>query len=343
MTQDSSPSPEALLQLVSGYQAAQPIHVAAQLGLADLLADGPRRIEELAEATGTHAPSLGRLIRMLAALGLVGEAGDGRISLTPLGAPLRSGVPGSVRNRVLFLLGEWFWRSWGDLAYSVRTGKPAFDHIFGMSNFDYWEHNPEAGAIHDAAFTDMAQFSTAPLVAAYDFAHFGTIADIGGSEGPLLAAILQANPGVRGILFDLPQVVARAAPVLAAARVVDRVKVVGGSFFEAVPEGADAYLLKYIIHDWDDERAVIILRQCRAAMTPDAMLLLIENVLPERLETGAAAVTTARLDLTMLLLTPGGRERTESEFRLLLGEAGFELRRVIATRSPFSFLEAVPQ
>jgi hypothetical protein len=340
---EGPPSPEALLQLVTGYQAAQPIHVAAQLGLADLLADGPRRIEELAAATGTHAPSLARLIRMLAALELVAEEEDGRISLTPLGAPLRSGVPGSVRDLVLFLLGDWYWRTWGELLYSVRTGEPAFDRVFGMSNFAYWEHNPQAGAIHDAAFTAMAQFTTAPLVAAYDFARFGTVADIGGSEGPLLAAILRANPGVRGVLFDLPHVVARAAPVLEAAGVADRVKVVGGSFFEAVPKGADAYLLKYIIHDWDDERALAILRQCRAAMAPDATLLLIEHVLPERLETGAAAVATARLDLTMLLLTPRGRERTESAFRRLLGEAGFELRRVIATRSPLSFLEAVPQ
>jgi len=328
---------------VSGYQAAQPVHVAAQLGLADLLADGPRSIAELADATGTHAPSLERLVRMLAALGVVAEEANGRISLTPLGSPLRAGVPGSVRDRVLFLTGDWYWRSWGELLYSVRTGEPAFDHIFGMSNFAYWEHNPEAGAIHDDAFTTMAQFTTTPLVAAYDFTRFGVLADIGGSEGPLLAAILQAHPGLRGILFDLPHVVTRAAPVLEAAGVADRVEVVGGSFFESVPTGADAYLLKYIIHDWDDERALAILTRCRQAMTSEATLLLIEQVLPEHLEVGAAAVATARLDLTMLLLTPGGRERTESAFRRLLGEAGFELRRVISTRSPFSFLEAVPQ
>ena len=338
----SPPAPDALLQLVTGYPAAQAVHVAAQLGLADLLADGPRHVEELAAATGTHPPSLARLLRMLAALGIVAEEADGRISLTELGAPLRAGVPRSVRDRVLFLAGDWNWRTWGELLHSVRTGEPAFDRIFGMSNFDYWEHNAEAGAIHDASFTAMAQFTTAPLVAAYDFGRFGTVADIGGSEGPLLAAILQANPGVRGVLFDLPHVVAGASPVLAAAGVADRCTVVGGDFFASIPAGADAYLLKYIIHDWDDARATAILRQCRAAMAPGATLLLIEQVLPERLAAGAAAVPAARLDLQMLVLTPGGRERTESAFRHLLGEAGFELRRVIATRSPFRVLEAVP-
>lgn len=343
MIETPSPAPPPLLQLVTDYPAAQVIHVAAQLRLADLLAAGPQRIEDLAGATDTHAPSLARLLRMLVALGVVAREADGRVSLTPLGAPLRAGVPGSVRDYVLFRVGEWFWRSWGNLLHSVRTGKPAFDHVFGMSNFDYWERHPGAGAIHDTFFTAMAQSTTPPLVAAYDFGRFGTVADIGGSEGPLLAAILAANPGVRGILFDRPHVVAGAPPVLAAAKVADRCMVVGGDFFTWVPRGADAYILKYIIHDWDDERAVAILRRCRAAMVPEAMLLLIELVLPERWETGASAVTAARVDLAMLVFAPGGRERTESDFRRLLAESGFELRRVIPTRSPFSILESRPR
>lgn len=343
MTNVTPASPQALLQLVTGYHSAQVVHVATQLGLADLLADGPQQVTDLATATGSHAPSLARLLRMLAALGIVAEQADGRIDLTPFGAPLRTGVPGSVRDRVLFLGGDWYWRSWGELRYSVRTGKPAFDNVLGMSNFEYWEHNPEAGAIHDASFTAMAQFTIAPLLAAYDYARFGTIADIGGSEGPLLAAILAANPSVRGILFDLPHVVVRAAPALAAAGIADRCTVVGGDFFASVPAGANAYLLKYIIHDWDDERAVEILTQCRMAMAHEATLLLIEQVLPERLEAGEAALRVAGLDLTMLLNTPGGRERTESQFRWLLLESGFELQRVIATQSPFSILEGTPK
>lgn len=342
MVGEFPPSPEALVQLVTSYQLAQAVHVAAHLGLADLLAGDPLSMQDLAAATGTHAPSLGRLLRLLAALGLVAEEADGRISLTAAGEPLRAAVPGSIRDRVRFLAGEWFWRSWGDLLYSIRTGEPAFDHSFGMSNFDYWEGNAEAGAIHDDFFTAMAALTTAPLVTAYDFTRFSVIADIGGSEGPLLAAILKANPGVRGILFDLPHVVAGASAVLAAAGVTDRCTIEGGDFFVSVPAGADAYILKYIIHDWDDQRAIAILKHCRAAMPPEATLLVIENVLPERFAAGAAAVPAARLDLQMLVLTPGGRERTESAFRHLLDAAGFQLRGVIATRSPFSILEAVP-
>jgi O-methyltransferase domain len=295
----------------------------------------------LAAAADAHAPSLARLLRALAALGVVAEETDGRVGLTLLGMPLRSDVPGSVQNILRFLVGDWFWRSWGDLLYSVWTGEPAIDRAFGMSTFEYWERHPEAGAIHDAFFTAMSRATTAPLVAAYDFSRFGTIVDVGGSKGSLLAAILMAYPRVRGILFDVPHVVAGAAPVLTEAGVADRCAVVGGDFFTTVPPGADAYILKYIIHDWDDARAAAILKRCREAMAPGAVLLLIEQVLPERMEAGAAARRAARLDLQMLVLTPGGRERTAREFRSLLGEAGFELWRVLSTQSPFSILEGV--
>lgn len=342
MAQDSAPPPGALLQVITSYTSAQVVHVAVQLGLADLLANGPRSVEDLAAAMGAHGPSLVRLVRALAALGVVAESDGGRIELTALGAPLRADVPDSMRDAVLFLVGEWCWRAWGDLLYSVRTGEPAFDRAFGMSNFEYWEHDAEAGAIHDAYFRAMSRTTNAPIVAAYDFSRFGAVIDVGGSTGALLAAILQAHPGVRGILFDLPHVVAGAAPVLAEAGVADRCTVVGGTFFESVPAGGDAYVLKYVIHDWDDERATTILRRCREATGPGAVLLLIEQVLPERLETGAMAQRVARVDLQMLVMTPGGRERTERQFRSLLAGAGFELRAVIPTASPFRFLEAVP-
>ncbi len=342
MAQDSARASDALLQVITGFTSAQVVHVAVQLGLPDLLADGPRSLEDLAVATSTHAGSLARLVRALAALGIVAAAGDDGIELTPLGTPLRSDGPDSVRDAVLFLVGEWAWRAWGDLLYSVRTGEPAFDRVFCMSNFQYWEHNPEAGATHDAFFRSMSRTTNAPIVAAYDFSRFGTVVEVGGSTGALLAAILQAYPGVRGILFDLPHVVAGAEPVLTEAGIVDRCAVIGGSFFDAVPAGGDAYVLKYIIHDWDDERAIAILQRCREAMATGTVLLLIEQVLPERLEAGPAAQRLARLDLQMLVLTPGGRERTEGEFRSLLQEASFELRAVIPTASPFRILEAVP-
>ena len=342
MAQNPAPPPGALLQAIMDYPSAQVVHAAARLGLADLLADGPRSVEDLAAATGTHAPSLGRLVRALAALGAVAQVDDGRVELTALGATLRSDLPGSVRDAVLFLAGEWYWRAWGGLLHSVRTGEPAFDGIFGMSNFEYWEHDAEAGAIHDAFFRTMSRTMSAPIVAAYDFARFGTVVDVGGSTGALLAAILQAHPDARGLLFDLPHVVSGAAPVLAEAGVADRCAVVGGSFFESVPTGGDAYLLKQVIHDWDDERSVAILRRCRQAMAPRSVLLLIEMVVPERVEAGAEARRVARMDLQMLVLTPGGRERTVEEFRSLLGGAGFELRAAIRTESPFHILEAAP-
>jgi hypothetical protein len=340
MARDAGFGPDALLRTVTGYSSAQIVHVAVQLGLADLLADGPRRVEDLAAAAGAHAPSLGRLVRALVALGLVAQEPAGRVRLTELGTLLRAGVPGSIRERVLFGVGEWFWRAWGDLLYSVRTGEPAFDRAFGMSAFAYWEHHQAVGAMHDASFAAAARATTAPLVAAYDFARFGTVVDVGGSTGPLLAGILQANAGVRGVLFDLPHVVARAPAVLEAAGVADRCAVVGGSFFEAVPPGGDAYVLKYIVHDWDDARAAALLRRCRAAMGPGVVLLFIEQVLPARPEAGAAALQRARLDLTMLLMSSGGRERSEEEYRTLLRDAGFELRRVIPTESAFSILES---
>lgn len=341
MARDIPSPPDALLRLVTGYTSAQVIHVAVQLGVADLLADGPRSVAELAAGTGTHAPSLARLVRALAALGLVTETDGGRIELTPLGAPLRADAPDSVRDAVLFLVGDWCWRAWGGLRDSVRTGEPAFDRIFGMSNFEYWEHDPQAGAIHDAFFTAMSRTTTAPIVAAYDFSRFGTVVDVGGSTGSLLAAILHANAGVRGVLFDLPHVVAEATPVLTEAGVADRCDVVGGDFFTGDLPRGDAYILKYVLHDWDDERARAILTRCRQAMQPGTTLLVIEQVLPERLEADPVAQRLARLDLQMLVLTPGGRERTEHQYRSLLEQTGFRLQRVVPTQSPFSVLEGI--
>jgi hypothetical protein len=187
-----------VLQAIIDYPNAQIVHVAAKLGLADLLADGPRSVEDLASATDTHTPSLARLVRALIALGVLADAGDGQVNLTALGAPLRADVPGSVRNSVLMLGAEWTWRTWGGLLHSVRTGEPAFDRIYGMSNFEYWEHNNEAGVIHDAFFREMARTTSAPLVAAYDFSRYGAVVDVGGSNGALLAAILHAHSTARG-------------------------------------------------------------------------------------------------------------------------------------------------
>jgi hypothetical protein len=245
-----------------------------------------------------------------------------------------------VRDLVLFFGGNWFWRSWGDMLYSLETGKTAFDHVFGMTNFAYWEHNAEVGALHDASFTRMADATTPALVAAYDYGQFAKIADVGGSEGPLLAAILAAYPNVRGLLFDLPHVVDGAERLLASAGVADRCEQVGGNFFESVPAGADAYILKQVLHDWDDEHCDSVLARCREAMSAGNRLLVIELVMPEAWSDSVAALAAARIDLAMLLHTTGGRERTEAEFRELFSSCGFKLNQVIPTSSQFSILEA---
>ena len=342
MAQETAAWPGDLLQVIAGYQSAQVVHVAAQLGLADLLADGPQSVKELADATGTDPSSLARLLRALATLGVVTEAADGVIELTALGATLRTDVPGSVRDSIRLLIGEWHWRAWGDLLYSVRTGKPAFDRIWGMSNFEYWERHPDVGALHDSYFRTLTGRTAALVAAAIDFSRFHTVVDVGGSAGTLVATILRSHPGVRGILFDLPHVVSGAMPVLTEAGVADRCAVASGDFFESVPTGGDAYVLKSIVHDWDDERAVAILRRCREAMSPGAVLLLVEQVLPERMEAGTTARQAALLDLIMLVATPGGRERTEGQFRALLAEAGFALINITSTASPISVIEGRP-
>jgi hypothetical protein len=335
-------SPGGLAQLLSAYRGVQVVYVCLKLGLADLLADGAKPVNELASLTQTHAPSLFRLLRALASLGFVSELEEGRYALTPAATPLRKDVPGSVRTQFLFLLSPWLWRSWGELLYSVQTGEPAFEHIFGMKNFEYWEHNPEAGEAHDAYFEATEPSRAAAILDAYDFSRFGTVVDVGGSRGGLLAAILKAHPTGRGVLFDLPHVVQDAARLFEAAGVHHRYTAVGGDFFESVPTGGDVYVLMQIIHDWDDDRSVAILRRCRDAMTTGAVILIIDNVMPERVEMSPAHQLTTLLDLLMLDNSQGGRERTEKEFRTLLRSAGFELQNITKTSSPMSILEALP-
>ena len=337
MSQNPATPPGALLQAIVDYPSAQVVHAAARLGLADLLADGPRSVDDLAAATGTHAPSLARLVRALAALGALAEVGGGRVELTPLGAPLRSDVPGSVRDAVLFLAGEWYWRAWGGLLHSVRTGEPAFPAVHGTTAWDYRARHPEEGAIFDAAMTGISGMAADAVARSYDFSRIGVLADVGGGHGELLAAILAAHPSMRGILFDQPQVVAGARRLLERAGVADRCEVVGGSFFEAVPGGADAYLLKSVIHDWDDPEAAAILRACRAAVGDKGRLLVVERVVGPPNEPDPAKFS----DLNMLVEL-GGRERTAEEYRDLLAGAGFRLVGVTPTGSPFEVVEAAP-
>ncbi|MFI0483648.1 methyltransferase [Actinomadura sp. 9N215] len=309
-----------LLDLAFGYMPAQMIHAAAELGLADALAAGPRTSAELAGETGTHAPSLHRLLRGLVGLGVVEQKERDLFALTAEGQRLRADAPDSIRSLIRLFCGPDVWRSWGDMTETLRTGEYAWERVTGTTPFEFFESgaNAELSATFNAAMSEHTRAVAPGIVEAHDFGRYGTVADLGGGDGTLISAILRSQPGLRGLLFDQPAGLAAASATLA--DVADRVEVVTGDFFKDVPGGADAYVLKSVIHDWDDERATAILRNCRAAMRPGARILLLEQVMPEIVTPQTQGVV--RNDLNMLVCT-GGRERTEAEFRALLEGAGF--------------------
>jgi hypothetical protein len=315
-----------------GIIAAQAIHAVAKLGIAELLASGPKTIAELASDSGAHPATLERLLRALGTLEMFAPTTDGRFCNTPLSEILRSDHPQSQRDGALFLPAPFLWRPLGELYESVRTGEPAFQRIFGQHFFEYLGAHPADAAIFNAAMTQGISWTTPALLAAYDFSRFRQLVDVGGGEGALLRDILAATPGLQGVLFDLPAVVAGASG-LATGDIAARCLVVGGNFFDSVPEGADAYLLKGVIHDWPDDDATGILRNVRRTMRPDATLLLIEAMVD------SATRPTGFLDLLMMVI--GGRERTEADFRSLVAAAGFSLTRIIPAGSS-SLIECHP-
>lgn len=330
----------ALMSLLFGYFPAQVVHVAARLGLADHLADGPMPAAELAPATGCDPDSLRRLLRALVALGVLEQPEPGTFALTDSGHLLRADHPSSMRNHALLFCGEQVWQSWGDLEYSVRTGKSAWEQRYGPP-FGPGSMSPEFSAVFSAAMTEGTRVAAPAVTAAGDFGRFPAVADLGGGSGILLAAILAAHPAMHGILLDLPLALEGAADVLAAAGVADRCALVPGDFFGAVPGGADAYLLKSVIHDWDDERASAILANCRAVMSPGACLLIVEPVASE--QPGQEMFSVSYSDLNMLVCT-SGRERTENEFRGLLTAAGFTVRQITpCPPTGYNIVEATPQ
>ncbi len=335
-TNDSSPQ-LILQQLIQGFQVPQCIYVAARLGIADLLKDGPRSSEDLAQATGTHASSLYRVLRLLSAVDLLTEGEAHSFTLTPLGTYLQTGVPSSMHNTVLHHSGEANWQVWGALLHSVQTGEPAYEHVFGLTGWDYRAHHPEAAALFNNFMTDLTARIAPTVAAAYDFSATSTLVDVGGGHGQMLASILQAHPTLRGVLFDLPQVVKGAPPLLEVARVSDRCQVMGGDAFTAVPADHDTYLLSRVIHDWDDERAISILARCHQAMKPQGKVLLVEQVIP----TGRPPELLMLRSDVQMLVGLGGKERTEAEYRTLLKAAGFELTQLIAVLPPFYIIEAV--
>jgi SAM-dependent methyltransferase len=336
MDTGASPPPATLLQMMTGYWVSQALHVAAKLGIVDLLADGPVDCEDLALATNTHAPSLRRVLRALASVGVFTEVSPGSFALTPLAELLRTETPGSMRALAIMYAEEQY-RAWGELLHSVRTGETAFEQQFGMGYFEYLAQHPESDRVFNEAMTGWTHQLVGAVVDTYDFSACKTVVDVGGGYGALLAAILQNNSGMRGILFDLPHVVASAEEQLAATEVADRCTFVGGDFFAEVPAGGDAYVLSQILHDWDDERCVAILGNCRQVIPDHGKLLVVELVLPP----GDEPFLGKWLDLHMLVLL-GGRERTAAEYNTLFRAAGFELARVVPTPPGPSVVEAVP-
>jgi hypothetical protein len=333
--------PAAPVDVVFNAMAAKILYAAAELRLADLLAVGVQSSPDLAEQTHTHEPSLRRLLRALAALGIVNQTAPDRFELAELGSQLRTDAADSVRAVVLTRAGPEFWSSWNELPASLRTGETGWDRANGMPPYEFFERHPRQSATFNTAMAQNTRDMAPALLAAYDFSRFGTVLDLGGGDGTLLVEILRAEPGLKGVLFDLPAALVSAAGTLEGAGVADRCRVVPEDFFVRVTEGADAYVLKQILHNWDDERAVAILRNCRAAMAPHARLLILERVLPE-------LVTVDRpqsllLDIQMLVVT-GGRERTQEEFRGLLEAAGFALTALSDRLPPHDFrvIEGTP-
>lgn len=336
MPHDPLPPHAQLVHMGTAHWVSHILYVAAKLSLTDHLAEGPKGADELAAVTNTHAPSLGRFMRTLAHLGLVTEDGTGRFALTPLGEALKTGATGAARAAILTLASPWMTSGWERLLESVQTGKPGLERALGMPIFDWLAKHPEEASLFSETMVSFHGAEPAAVAASYDFSGMKTIVDVGGATGNLLTTILGKYAGARGILYDLPHVVRDAPSLILARGLADRVTIVPGSFFERVPEGGDAYLLSHIIHDWSEEQCLTILGHCRRAMAPTSRILIIEMVLPA----GDAPHPGKMLDM-MMLVGPGGQERTEPEYRTLLSKAGLRLTRVVPTNSAVSVVEAM--
>jgi hypothetical protein len=338
MTCPPGTAPEAwMMQLVSGFMASQYVHVAAKLGLADLLSDGPRSAQELSSACGADEGALVRLLRALASIGVFAEAGDGRFETTALGAVLRADHPSSLRGIASFYGQEWIWRAYGALEHSVLTGRPAFERVFGEGFYDYLAGAPEAARVFGDAMGSFAAMQSRQIVREVDLGRFERIMDVGGNHGAFLVELLRACPGARGVLFDSAHVIEAAVARLARVEpgVRDRIELAAGDFHREVPPGCDAYVLRNALQDWDDERAHALLTKCRDAMSDRASLLVIGRLLEPGNEPHPARFT----DMTMMVLT-GGRERTTEETRALLARAGFVVRSITRTAAMVAVIEA---
>ena len=326
-----------LTRMLLGAMATKCVYAAAELGLADLLAERPLTSAEMAEQIGADGLSLRRLLLALAGMGIVAQIGPDHFELADLGQPLRKDVPGSVSGLMRMMCGPEVWRSWGELVSSVRTGEPGWDLAHGMSWTGFYERNPEAAATFNLAMAEQTRDTAPGILAAADLSRFHSVVNVGGGDGALMAYLLRAHPDMEGVVFDVPRGVAAATATLNAAGVASRCRVVSGNFFVSVPAGADAYLLKQVLHDWNEEQATAILRNVRAAIPRGGRVFILERTLPERITVGdRAGVQSLLLDIHMLVAT-GGRERTEREYCHLLDAAGFELPRPTEPIPPFGF------
>src|SRR5215470_1353660 len=336
----SQPPQILLYQMATGHYLSRALDLAARLGVADHLKDCARSATELARASVTHAPSLHRVLRLLASHGILTEQEDGTFALTPIGECLRTDVPGSAAAMVKLFAGTRIQDNWKDLEYCVRTGEPAFRKR-GLAD-PFSARDPEDAANFDAAMSNLTRMLAVVVSGAYSFAPFGTVVDVGGGNGALLIGVLDANPALRGIVFDLPEPAARARANIEASGLAGRCQAVGGDFFEAVPTGGDAYVLKHVIHDWNDERAAAILQTCHRAMSADGRLLIVEGVYPLRVDQSLESRGAAANDVNMLVNT-GGRQRSEAEFHALYQAAGFTLTRIVPTQARVCVIEGVPR
>jgi SAM-dependent methyltransferase len=327
-----------LYQIANGHYFTQALLLAVKLRIAEQLADGPRQADDLARATETHAPSLRRMLRLLASVGVFEERADG--AFAPVGSALREGVPGSARSIVLLIAGERVQEAWRELEYCVRTGNPVY-RLRGLDDpFQNLSRSPEEEARFDDAMSEPTRIASVAVAAAYDFASLRSVVDVGGGSGALLIGILKAHPHLRGTVFDQPSVAERARGKIAASGLAARCDAVGGSFFEGVPKGADAYLLKHVIHDWEDERAIRILRHCRAALADGGKVLIVEGIYPPRIDASLLSRGATANDVNMLVNT-GGRQRSEPEFRELYAASGLALARIVPTPAGVSVIEGV--
>ena len=337
MTQKLTPSVQ-LMELLFGSVITSAIGAAAKLCIADLLKEGAKTAEELARHGNLHPRSLYRVLRVCASVGVFSEDTDRRFSLTPLSEPLLSDAPNSLRAYAQVITTDWQFPIWAELPYTIRTGKPSFEKAFGMSAFDYlWTH-PEAMKEFNDSMTSSSAFSIEAVLDSYDFSEVSKLVDVGGGQGLLLASIIKKYPHMKGILFDVPAVVEEAREIINSYGVTDRCEIVGGDFFASVPTTADASIMKFVIHDWNDEQCITILRNCRNALPKGGKILVVEMVLPEGNEPSIGKY----LDVHMMLYG-SGCERTEKEYRELFDKAGFELSRIVPTMSPFSIVEGIYQ